>query len=53
MFIIMPTNRVLKSTSPEQASEQTREFVRQWGRLHAGRSALGFVAVAAYLWALN
>ncbi len=53
IFIIMPTNRVLKSTSPEQASDQTREFVRQWGRLHAGRSALGLIAVAAYLWALN
>lgn len=53
MFIIMPTNRILKSTSPEQASDQTREFVRQWGRLHAGRSALGLIAVAAYLWALN
>jgi hypothetical protein len=25
----------------------------QWGRLHWGRSALGVVAVAAYLWALN
>jgi hypothetical protein len=53
MFIIVPTNRILKSTSPEQASEQTRDFVVQWGRLHMGRSALGLIAVAAYLWALN
>jgi hypothetical protein len=53
MFIIMPTNHVLKSTLPAQASEQTRELVQQWGRLHMGRSALGVAATAAYLWALN
>ena len=53
MFIIMPTNRILKSTPPDQAGEQTRDLVRQWGRLRAGRSALGLLAVAGYLWALN
>jgi hypothetical protein len=53
MLIIMPTNRVLKSTLPTQATEQTRGLVVQWGRLHWGRSALGLLAVAAYLWALN
>jgi hypothetical protein len=53
MLIIMPTNRVLKSTLPVQATEQTRGLVVQWGRLHWGRSALGLLAVAAYLWALN
>ena len=52
MFIIMPTNRMLKSTQPAQATEQTRDLIVQWGRLHAGRSALGLLAVAAYLWAL-
>jgi Domain of unknown function (DUF1772) len=53
MFIIMPTNRILKSTLPAQATDQTRGLVLQWGRLHMGRSALGMFAVAAYLWALN
>jgi hypothetical protein len=53
MLIIMPTNRVLKATLPEQATEQTRGLVVQWGRLHSGRSALGLMAVVAYLWALN
>jgi MFS family permease len=53
MFIIMPTNHVLKSTPPAQATEQTRELVLQWGRLHMGRSALGLLAVVAYLWALH
>jgi hypothetical protein len=53
MLIIMPTNRVLKSTPPAQATEQTRGLIVQWGRLHWGRSALGLLAVVAYLWALN
>jgi len=53
MLIIMPTNRVLKATLPAQATEQTRGLVVQWGRLHWGRSVLGLLAVAAYLWALN
>jgi len=53
MFIIMPTNRMLKATTPEQANDITRGLVVQWGRLHMGRSALGLLAVTAYLWALN
>ncbi len=53
MFIIMPTNHVLKSTLPAHASAQTRELIQQWGRLHMGRSALGLLATIAYLWALN
>jgi hypothetical protein len=53
IFIIMPTNRVLKSTPPELATDQTRGLIVQWGRLHWGRTALGLLAVVAYLWALN
>jgi hypothetical protein len=53
MFIIMPTNHVLKATPPAQANEQTRELVQQWGRLHMGRSALGLLATGVYLWALH
>jgi len=52
MFIIMPTNKVLTSTPPEQATDETRGLVVQWGRLHWGRSALGLIAVGAYLWVL-
>ena len=36
MFIIMPTNKVLTSTPPEQATDETRGLVVQWGRLHCG-----------------
>jgi hypothetical protein len=53
LFIMMPTNRILKSTDPAQASEQTRGLVVQWGRLHIVRALLGLLATAAYLWAIQ
>jgi hypothetical protein len=53
LFIIMPTNRQLKATDPDQANAETRGLLLQWGRLHAARSALGFAATGVYLWALN
>ena len=53
MFLIMPTNKILKSTVPAQATEDTHSLVRQWGLLHGVRTILGVGAVAAYLWALR
>jgi MFS family permease len=53
LLIIAPTNRMLQVTDPQQANEQTRGLVQQWGRLHAVRSVLGVLATLAYLWALN
>jgi hypothetical protein len=53
LFIIMPTNNELMSTPPERVDPETRSLLQQWGRLHAMRSALGFLAVIAYLWAAN
>ncbi len=53
LFIIMPTNRQLKATEPDEANAETRGLLLQWGRLHAVRSALGLAATAVYLWALN
>jgi hypothetical protein len=53
MFIIAPSNRELQAKTPIEATEQTRGIILKWGRLHAVRSALGVLAVAAYLWALN
>ena len=51
IFIIMPTNRLLKETSPEIADDKTRGLIEQWGRLHAVRTLLGVAATCAYLWA--
>ena len=52
LFIIMPTNKSLEGTPVESADAATRGLIEQWGRLHAVRTALGMVAVAAYFWAL-
>jgi hypothetical protein len=51
IFVIMPTNRRLMETPLEAATIETRQMVRQWGILHAGRSALGLGATLLFLWA--
>jgi hypothetical protein len=52
LFVIMPVNKVIEATPTEQASAQTRKLIERWGRLHAGRSALGLAATLVYLWAI-
>ncbi len=53
LFGIMPTNHKLNAISNERADTVSRRLIEGWGRLHANRTALGFAAVIAYLWALN
>jgi hypothetical protein len=53
MLFIMPTNRVLMATELEAAGAQTRALLVKWNRLHAVRTALGFLAVLAFLAALQ
>jgi hypothetical protein len=52
LFIIMPTNRQLMTTTPGEADAETRGLIEQWGRLHAVRSALGLAATFVYGWIL-
>jgi hypothetical protein len=52
LFVIMPVNKVLEATPPERANAQTRALIEKWGKLHAGRSALGIAATLVYLWAI-
>jgi hypothetical protein len=52
LWIIMPVNNRLKATAIENAGAETRALLERWGRLHAGRSALGVLTTLAYLWAL-
>lgn len=52
LLVIMPVNKVLEATPPEQANAQTRALIEKWGVLHAGRSALGLAATLVYLWAI-
>jgi len=51
IFVIMPTNRRLMDTPPENATAETRRMIRRWGILHASRSCLGLVATVIFLWA--
>lgn len=50
---IMPTNHKLKAVPNDKADGSTRAMLVSWGHLHAVRTALGFAATLAYLWALN
>jgi hypothetical protein len=49
IFPIMPINRRLMDTPPEAATAETRLMIERWGTLHAGRTALGLVALI-FLW---
>jgi len=51
IFAIMPTNTRLMATDPAAAGPESRAMIRRWGSLHAVRTALGFAASLAFLWA--
>ena len=50
---ILPLNHRLNAIAPDQANATSRALIERWGRLHAYRTALGFTATLAYLWALD
>jgi len=50
---IMPTNNRLKAIAEADAGPSSRGLIERWGRLHAGRTALGVAATLAYVWAIN
>jgi hypothetical protein len=49
LLAIMPVNRRLEAAPPAAANAETRRLLTKWGRLHAGRSALGGLATFLYL----
>jgi uncharacterized membrane protein len=52
LLVIKPVNDRLKATTPERADAGSRALIERWGRLHAGRTALGAVATAIFFWAM-
>lgn len=52
IFGIMPTNNALMSTKLEDAGPRSRALIARWNRLHSVRTALGGLAVLAFLIAL-
>ncbi len=46
---IMPTNHQLLTPGRDLASSETRALLEKWGKLHAVRSILSFVASVVYV----
>jgi Domain of unknown function (DUF1772) len=53
LLVILPVNKRLEAMAPESADAAPRALVETWGKLHAGRSALGLAATLVYAWALD
>jgi len=51
LLCIKPINDALAGLEGPELAPSARRLVATWGRLHAGRSALGAAAVLACLWA--
>lgn len=51
LLVIKPINDRLMATDPAAAGSQARTLIEKWGRLHAGRSALGALTTVLFLWA--
>jgi hypothetical protein len=51
LIVIMPVNRRLMATELSSASVETRNLLKHWARLHAGRTGLGAAAMLVFLWA--
>jgi Anthrone oxygenase len=48
-LVIMPTNNVLLALDPASGDPRRRDLIEKWGRLHAGRTALGIAATLLFL----
>jgi Domain of unknown function (DUF1772) len=48
--VIMPVNNALLALETG-GNPRARELIEQWGRLHAGRTALGILATVIFFWA--
>ena len=49
--VIMSTNQKLLAPGRDLASQETRELLVRWGRLHAVRTMLSLAGTVVYLWA--
>jgi uncharacterized membrane protein len=50
-IVVLPTNKKLLAPNRDLRSGETRELLEQWGRLHAVRSVVSFVASVLFIWA--
>jgi uncharacterized membrane protein len=49
LVVIRPTNERLLAPSLDKRAEEARALLRRWGRLHAVRSVLSFLALVVFL----
>jgi hypothetical protein len=52
LLVMKPVNDHLNATTPERAGAESRALIERWGRLHAGRTALGVLATVIFFWAV-
>ena len=53
LIMILPTNKKLESDELDSSSAQAEHHLRLWGKLHAVRSLLSFLAFVIFLIALR
>jgi uncharacterized membrane protein len=53
LIVILPTNKKLESDELDSSSAQTEHYLCLWGRPHAVRSLLSFLAFSIFLIALR
>ena len=51
-MVIMPTNHRLLAVARDLGSEETRQLLQRWGKLHGLRSIASGVATMLMLWGL-
>ena len=49
LALIAPINRALKAVDPVMSGPATRTLIKRWGALHSVRTALGLLAIIAFL----
>jgi hypothetical protein len=51
LIVIRPTNNRLLDPLRDRRSDETRQLLESWGRLHSVRSILGVIASILFIWA--
>jgi anthrone oxygenase-like protein len=51
LLVILPTNKKLLEPGRNLGSNETRELLLAWGRLHAIRTVLGLIGSILFIWA--
>jgi hypothetical protein len=53
LIVILPTNKMLENDKLDSSSAHAEQLLRRWGRLHAVRSGVSFLAFVTFLFALR